>query len=179
MDLYCRNVEIFDKKIFDAFVLEHKKNNEKYLAGDCSLILNKSYMQINDFYKWYRLVSNLDSEEKLKKNQVGCTTFLVLRKSDDYLIGIFDIRHSLNYKNGKIFGHLGVDIRPSERNKGYYKEILHLAIDKAKEFSINPLVISCEYDNIVSYKGLKSVFGDYEKMVLVNNTYYYIFKKYL
>ena len=179
MELYCRNVEIFDKKILDDFAKEHELNNEKYLAGDCSLILNEGYIQIGDFYKWYKKILNLALEQNLKKGQVGCTCYLVLQKSDDYLIGIFDIRHSLNYKHGDVYGHIGVDIRPSERNKGYYKKILNMAMEKAQDFSINPLVISCEYGNIISYKGITHIFGKYKKMVLIDNTYFYVFQKYL
>ena len=177
MELYCRSVDIFDKKILDDFAKEHIINKEYSLAGDCSLILNKGYIEIGDFYKWYKLVRRL-AENKLKKNQVCCSCFLVLRKSDDYLIGIFDIRHSLLFKNGSIYGHIGVDIRPSERGKGYYKNILNMAIEKCRELLINPIVISCEYGNIVSYKGISHIFGNYDDMVLVDNTYFYVFRKY-
>lgn len=177
MELYCRYVDVFDKKLMDDFSLEHKRNGENFLAGDCSLILQKGYQQINDFYKWYKMVKNLDLEKNLKKGQVGCSCFLVLDKESDYLIGIFDIRHSLKYKNGQVFGHIGVDIRPSERGKGYYKDILKLAVNKAKELEIKPIVISCEYDNIVSYKGITHIFGNYDEMVLVDGTYFYVFRK--
>ena len=54
-----------------------------------------------------------------------------------------------------------------------------MALEKAKDFSINPFVISCEYGNIVSYKGIAHVFGKYKEMVLVDNTYFYVFQKYL
>lgn len=177
MELYCRCVDIFDKTIMDEFALEHKQNGEIYMAGDCSLILRNGYQQINDFYKWYKLINNLDLEKKLKKGQVGCSCFLVLNKENDKLIGIFDIRHSLNYPNGEVYGHIGVDIRPSERGKGLYKEILKLAVEKAKEFKIKPIVISCEYDNIISYKGISHVFGDYKEMALIDGDYFYIFEK--
>ena len=119
MELYYRPVSIFDKKIMDEFALEHKDNSEMYMAGDCSIILGIGYQQIDDFYKWYKMVSNLDAEEHLKKNQVCCSCYLVFRKNDDKLIGIFDIRHSLNFKFGNVYGHIGISIRPSERRKGY------------------------------------------------------------
>ncbi len=173
MELYCRKVSLFDQKIVDDFALEFKNNNENSIPGDCSLILNKSYLKINNFYKWYKKICHLEK----KKAKVPCSCYLVFRKEDDYLIGIFDLRHSLNFKHGNIYGHVGVSIRPSQREKGYYKHILHLIIEKAKEISINPLVISTEYDNIVSYKGIENIFGKYKDMVLVDNTYYYVFQK--
>lgn len=179
MELYYRPISIFDKKELDEFALEHKNNNEQYMSGDCSLILGKGYFQINDFYKWYKLVSNLDSEERLKKGQVGCSCYLVFRKSDDKLIGIFDIRHSLKFKFGSAYGHIGISIRPSERRKGYYKDILNLSLREIKNYNINPVVISCEYDNLASKKGIEHVYGDYKDMVPCNGTYLLIYEKYL
>lgn len=177
MELYYRSVTLFDQELLDDFAKEHKENNEIYMAGDCSLILNSGYQQIGNFYKWFKLVSKLDREENLKKGQVGCSCYLVLNKEDDSLIGLFDIRHSLDYKNGEVFGHIGVDIRPSQRGKGFYKTILNFALEEIKNFSINPVVISCSYDNIVSYKGITDIFGDYEKMIPVDGTYFYVFSK--
>ena len=43
MELYVRPVTIFDKNIVTDFAQEHYAVNEKIEAGDCSLILGKSY----------------------------------------------------------------------------------------------------------------------------------------
>lgn len=179
MELYCRLVQIFDQQVMDDFALEHKNQGIFDLPGDGSLISGKGYLEINHFYHWYKIVSMLDQEEKLKKGQVGCSCYLVFRKSDDFLIGIFDIRHSLNYKDGNILGHIGVDIRPSERRKGYYSDILKLAVEECKNFSINPIIISCAYDNLFSMKGIHRVFGDYKEMIPLDGTYFYVYEKYL
>ena len=177
MELYVRPVTIFDKNIVTDFAQEHYAVNEKIEAGDCSLILGKSYDEYEDFYDWLKEEEKLDQEEKLKKGQVGCTTYLVLTKEEDNLIALLDIRHSLAYEHGNIYGHIGVDIRPKQRNKGYYKEILKIALELAKQYNIETVVISCEYSNIASKKGIEQVFGKEYQTVPIEGTYYLVYEK--
>lgn len=102
---------------------------------------------------------------------------MVFRKNDDKLIGIFDIRHSLDFPNGNLLGHIGVDIRPSERGKGHYKNILDLCIKECINFSIFSIVISCEYDNIASKRGIEHLFELDKEMIPLNGTYLFTYKK--
>ncbi len=177
MELYCRNVSIFDEQLVNEFSKEHLDLGEKILGGDASLITGKSYHEYEDFYDWYKDVNKLDLDEKLKKDQVGCSVYLVFDKSDDTLIGMFDIRHSLNFPNGELLGHIGVDIRPSARGKGLYKQILELCCEECIKFSIFSIVISCEYDNIASKRGIEHLFMLDKDMVPFNGTYLLVYKK--
>lgn len=177
MELYLRKVTIFDKQIVDDFAREHYAVKDKIEAGDCSLILGKTYEEYDDFYEWFKAEQKLDREEDLKKNQVGCTTYLVLTKEDDELIALLDMRHSLDYNHGSLYGHIGIDIRPTKRNKGYYKEILKLSVELAKELKMKKLVIACDYTNIPSKKGIERVFGDDYQLVPVEGSYYLVYEK--
>lgn len=177
MELYARKVTIFDEQIVADFAKEHQLYETDTMSGDCSLILGTSYQEIGNFYDWYQKVENLNQEIKLKKGQVGCTTYLVLTKEKDNLIALFDIRHSLEYENGDVYGHIGVEIRPTQRNKGYYKHILKLAIEATQEFNILEVVISCEYDNIVSKKGIEHIFGKEYESIPRCGTYFLVYKK--
>lgn len=177
MELYLRKVTIFDKQIVDDFAREHYAVKDKIEAGDCSLILGKTYEEYDDFYEWFKAEQKLDREEDLKKNQVGCTTYLVLTKEDDELIALLDMRHSLDYNHGSVYGHTGIDIRPTKRNKGYYKEILKLSVELAKELKMKKLVIACDYTNIPSKKGIERVFGDDYQLVPVEGSYYLVYEK--
>lgn len=177
MELYARKVTIFDEQILDDFSKEHQQYQKDDMSGDCSLILGTSYLQIGNFYDWYQQVENLHQEQKLKKGQVGCTTYLVLTKEKDKLIALFDIRHSLNYENGDVYGHIGVEIRPKERHKGQYKNVLKLALEATQAFDIKQVVISCEYDNIASKKGIEHIFGKEYESIPRNGTYFLVYKK--
>ena len=101
---------------------------------------------------------------------------MVFRKRDDKLIGIFDIRHSLDFENGDIIGHIGVDIKPSERGKGYYVPLLELVLKEVKSFDIDPVVISCDYENIASKRGIDHFF-DNEELIPFNGSYLFVYKK--
>ena len=177
MELYCREVSIFDEKLMDDFAREHLDSGMEILAGDASLVVGKSYHNFDNFYDWYKEISKYFFDEDLKKGKVGCSVYLVFQKSDDSFVGIFDIRHNLNYTDGELLGHIGVDIRPSYRGKGYYRHILELCIEECKKFLISEIIISCEYDNLSSLKGIDDLFELKMEMVPFNGTYLYIYKK--
>ncbi|MBI5457719.1 GNAT family N-acetyltransferase [Candidatus Kaiserbacteria bacterium] len=67
-------------------------------------------------------------------------------------IGHVSVRQRLNEHLLQIGGHIGYDIRPSERGKGYGNKILKLALRKAKEMGIEKVRITCDVDNIASRK---------------------------
>lgn len=176
MELYCRKVNIFDEQLMNNFNKEHLDLGTTILGGDASLISGKSYQDFKNFYDWYKTVNRLDLEEELKKTEVGCSVFLVFKKTNDELVGIFDIRHSLDFLNGDLFGHIGVDISPKYRGHGYYRDILELSIEECRKFLIFSIVISCEYDNIASMRGIEHLFIKDREMVPIDGTYLYIYK---
>lgn len=67
-------------------------------------------------------------------------------------IGQTNVRHRLNDHLMQIGGHVGYDIRPSERGKGYGNKILELALQKAKELNIGRVLLTCGTANILSRK---------------------------
>jgi predicted acetyltransferase len=77
-------------------------------------------------------------------------------------IGTIDIRHSLNEYLEKYGGHIGYDVRPSQRGKGYGSEILKLALPKAKELGISRILITCNTTNVASRKIIEKNGGVYE-----------------
>jgi predicted acetyltransferase len=49
-------------------------------------------------------------------------------------------------------GHIGYDIRPSMRRKGYGTEILKLSLPIAKQIGLNRVMLTCDDNNIASWK---------------------------
>ena len=72
--------------------------------------------------------------------------------SGDKIIGAISIRPKKNAQNIGLDGHCGFGIRPSERKKGYATKMLSMALPIIKEYGINPLVITCDKENIGSAK---------------------------
>jgi predicted acetyltransferase len=65
-------------------------------------------------------------------------------------------------------GHCGFSVRPSERGKGYAKEMLRLNIENSKILGIEKLLITCDVENIASEKTILANGGVYEKTIEVD-----------
>ena len=95
--------------------------------------------------------------------------YLAIRKSDNRLVGIIDLRYHIEHPILKTWGgNIGYTVRPSERNKGYAKEILRLDVSKAKEHKIDKFLVTCSSNNIVSEKVILANDGVYESSIIVD-----------
>lgn len=81
---------------------------------------------------------------------------------DEKYVGSFDLRHELNaylLQNG---GHIAYQIIPSARRKGYVKAGLKLTLEYArKKLGIEKALLTCNFDNIGSYKAMSSVMHEW------------------
>lgn len=101
----------------------------------------------------------------MNENWVVTDTFFAVRKSDFKIIGMIDLRHTLN-EFLKDLGNCGYSVRPTERKKGYATEMLQLLLHTAKEAGMNELHISVEKDNTASVKVIQKNGGIYERSFL-------------
>lgn len=62
------------------------------------------------------------------------------------------IRPKKNAASIGLDGRCGFGIRPSERRKGYASQMLSMALPIMKSHGINPVIITCDKDNIGSAK---------------------------
>ena len=73
--------------------------------------------------------------------------------NDDKIVGLFKIRHYLNNFLRKGSGHMGYEILPEYRGRGYAREGLILAIEKSKEIiEEDELYLSVRKDNSPSLR---------------------------
>ena len=101
---------------------------------------------------WFEELKKRSCEDTVPEGLVPSSTYLAVREKDNYIVGMIDIRHYLNEYLTQVGGHIGYGVRKTERNKGYAKQMLKLALEKCKELKIKKVLITCDEDNIASEK---------------------------
>ena len=120
--------------------------------------------ECNTYEEW------LDFENRLSKkygeNYVPSDAYSAVRKSDNKLIGIIDIRKGLTDFLYNYGGNIGYSVIPDERRKGYATEMLKQILSKCKSMNINRVLLSCDKENIGSAKTIIANGGVLENEVV-------------
>ena len=136
------------------YVEEHHKNGEFVLYGS-ALLGKKTY---DDWL--VQLKNNSDKNTVDPKWVVSSTYFAV---SDEKIIGMIDIRHTLNQYLQNYGGHIGYGVHPAERNKGYATEILLLGINYCKDLGLKKIMLVCHKENHGSRRTIEKCGGKFDR----------------
>lgn len=104
--------------------------------------------------------------KKHGKNYVPSTVYLAIRSSDNKLVGIIDFRHKLSEFLLNYGGNIGYSVLPEERKKGYAKEMLKLVLEYCKEYGLHRVLVTCDKENVGSYKTIIANGGILENEVI-------------
>lgn len=132
---------------------------------------------IDDYNLWVKRVKN-NWNSSISDSLVPAHTYFFVRKCDNKIMGMIDIRLYLNEYLEKFGGHIGYSIRPTERNKGYSKINLYLALKDCKKFGLKKVLITCNKNNIASARTIKALGGVlfdeffYEEMNMIVQRYW-------
>jgi predicted acetyltransferase len=138
--------DIKHKEAAENFKNEFFENKEPVIHGS-ALFDQMEYEQ------WLVHNTNNRQESTVNSGWVTATTFFAVRKRDQKIVGMIDIRHSLESDFLRHYGgHIGYSVRPGERKKGYATEILKLGMEYAKSLHIEKLMIACFSDNLPSIR---------------------------
>ena len=107
-------------------------------------------MDYSNFGEYVRKLNNFSQGIGLPDGFVPHSTFWLI--SNDKIIGVSNMRHSLTDKLLKADGNIGYGIRPSERKKGFSTLLLRLTLDKARAIGLSKVLVTCYKDNIGSVK---------------------------
>lgn len=132
------------------------KYKEESLAESPLINGSAGLNRFSSIEDWLEELKKRSCEDTVPEGLVPSSTYLGLREKDNYIVGMIDIRHYLNEYLTQVGGHIGYGVRKTERNKGYAKQMLKLALEKCKELKIKRVLITCDEDNIASEKVILS-----------------------
>ncbi len=104
----------------------------------------------NNFVEFVKKMRDYEKGKNLPKGYVPASYYWLVDNLE--FIGETTIRHRLTEALKKEGGHIGYGIRPTKRKRGYGTKILALALQKAKKLGIKKVLITCDDDNIGSWK---------------------------
>lgn len=158
---YLENPSMERKKDVIEYMNEHVKHNSAINGtGSFDHVLEgETYEECMDRY--YKIQ---DNEYAKSIDRCPGKTYFLIRKNDNKLIGMINIRHHLTPKMLVHGGHIGYGIRPTERRKGYNKINLYLGLIKAlEEFNLDKVMLDCDVKNLGSDKTIQALGGVLER----------------
>ena len=138
------------------------------LAGDQELALEDWGFLLNyePDMPWSEYLEILDDQRLGRNLPLGKVpaTFLIA-EHDGQLIGRSSIRHALNDFLFNVGGHIGYGVRPAFRRRGFATEILRQSLELISELGVTEVLVTCDDDNVGSYKVIESQGGVLENRV--------------
>ena len=139
-------------------------------ANDADSFAGCSSLENFDSYSdWLELRARLENPALIPEGKVPSSAWLAVRTSDNRVVGIIDLRHHIDHPIlGLWGGHIGYTVRPSERGKGYAKEMLRLNLENCRARGLEKVMITCSPDNPASERTILANGGVFEKNVVVD-----------
>ena len=144
---------------YEAQILAYR---EEMWAADGHHLMGVGGLDELTVPQWLALLEKKSRPETCPEGLVPDSSFLCLRGADDRLVGMINIRHTLNGYLREFGGHVGYAIRPSERGKGYAISQLRLGLEECRKLGINRVLLTCLDDNARSRQTILKGGGVYE-----------------
>ena len=138
-DLFLAKPNHVFQKSFENYALAYRKINDKHY-------FHKYRKAIENFQDYLIDLRNFSEGNDLPPGEVTTSTFWLIDNKE--VVGVVRIRHQLIESDG----HIGYDISPDCRNRGYGFQILKLALEKARKIGIEEVILTCSVDNTASKK---------------------------
>lgn len=127
------------EKSFKNYVLAYRKINDEHYY-------NKYRKALESFQDYLNDLHDCSKERKLSQGEIATSSFWLIDKKE--VVGVVRIRH----QEVECAGHIGYDISPDYRNRGYGFQILKLALEKSINIGIEEVILTCNINNSASKK---------------------------
>lgn len=172
MKLVFPNISYKEKAI--AFINEfYTYDSEINGSGGLYKFLKKA-----TYEEWLaKLVKDMDIAN-LPMQKVPSLTYFYVRESDDEIVGMINIRLTLNDAWKKEGGHIGYSIRPTERKKHYATAMLGDGLMVLQRLGTKEVIITCDKSNIGSAKVAQNCGGELDAE-FYSDTYGEVIQRYI
>ena len=171
-----------EKFKFEFPTLEREKDVLEYFeelsSHDSELHAVSSLNEyLNNYTSWVEKLQK-DIGGNPEKDRVPAVTYFLVRDTDNKLVGMINIRLKLNHTPWNFGGHIGYNVRPSERRKGYNKINLYLGLYVLNEYGAEVALLDCDKENLGSSATMRALGGKmiYEYLDPERN---YVIQKYV
>lgn len=117
------------------------------------------------FDDYVRQLYKQEEHDSTTPGRVPNTEFWLI--DNQTFIGRLNLRHRLNDYLFHVAGHIGYEIRPTQRRRGYGIEILRLGLLEARAIGLKRVLVTCDEDNIGSRRIIEHNGGIFENAVTV------------
>jgi predicted acetyltransferase len=145
-DLFLTKPNKEYQKSFGNYVLAYEKSDAFYF--------DKYKKGLENFTEYIKELDNYSKGIDLPQGEITTSNFWLIDNNE--VVGITRIRH----QGDEYSGHIGYDIGPCYRNRGYGTQILKLALKEAGKLGIKNAIVTCSTDNIPSRKIIEKNNGE-------------------
>ena len=139
-------------KSFKTYVNQYKERNDRFYLG----IYEEAF---DSFSKYVTLLEDNAQGKNLPYGWSAYRTFWLEDKGE--ILAVIRIRD----KDVEYYGHIGYDVAPLYRKKGYGTKILELGLEKAKKMGLKKIILTCLDKNWASQKIIEKNGGEMIKTI--------------
>ena len=153
-------------KEYEQKAIEYKQ--EYFDNGEFKIHACAKWDKLDNYNEWLEMLLKNSKKETVSKDWTVTSTFFGIRKSDNKIIGMIDIRHELSTDFLKNYvGHIGYSVLPSERKKGYATQMLNKGLYYCRQdLKLDKVMVACHKDNEGSRKTIVNAGGILEREYL-------------
>lgn len=120
------------------------------------------YLAEMSYEEWLKKVQADMDMANILPGRVPALTYFYVREEDDQILGMINLRLSLNDFQRTEGGHIGYCVRPTERRKHYATEMLKEALKVYDMLGVKEILLFCDKQNPASSGVIKKNGGALE-----------------